>query len=284
KHALPAENVFHIRTTVEETIDRAAFTATIDLPLSMAIGRAGLQDRILFIVLTKGVPLRIEGTGGLQGTVSSVDSELTLMYRRMTGQLTPVAGAIENPYFLNARPVSDARPFTHREHDIYLVTRLDAFTVEEALALVDKGIAPTTDGKIVLDQQDKLVNRTGEDWLEAAAKRLAAQGNSDRVFLETTPKPARDVSPVLGYYSWGSNDPQNRVRSFRMKLTPGSIAATFVSSDARTFREPPADWVPSDTPDQTKWFGGSPQSLTGDLIRDGATGAAGHVAEPYLQS
>ena len=49
------------------------------------LGRQGAQDRILYIVLTKGLPLRIDGTAGRQGTVSSVDSELTLLYRKMTG-------------------------------------------------------------------------------------------------------------------------------------------------------------------------------------------------------
>jgi Tfp pilus assembly protein PilF len=31
------------------------------------------------------------------------------------------------------------------------------------------------------------------------------------------------------------------------------------------------------------WFAGSPQSLVGDLIREGVTGVAGNVGEPYLQ-
>ena len=33
----------------------------------------------------KGIPLRIRGTGGLNGTVASVDSELTLLYRKLLG-------------------------------------------------------------------------------------------------------------------------------------------------------------------------------------------------------
>jgi Flp pilus assembly protein TadD len=69
-----------------------------------------------------------------------------------------------------------------------------------------------------------------------------------------------------------------------MDFAPGAIAATFVSTDARTFKEPPANWVPTNTNDQRTWFGGSPQSLVGDLIREGVTGAAGQVSEPYLQS
>jgi hypothetical protein len=53
-------------------------------------------------------------------------------------------------------------------------------------------------------------------------------------------------------------------------LCPGAIAATFVSTDARTFKEPPADWTPTNINDSSKFFGGSPQSLIGDLIREGA--------------
>ena len=103
--------------------------------------------------------------------------------------------------------------------------------------------------------------------------------------LDDAPKAVRDVQNVLGYFSWGSNDPMNRVRHFGMSFVPGAITGTFVSSDARTFKEPPADWQPlSNWNDQKTWFGGSPQSLTGDLIHDGATGASGYVAEPYLES
>ena len=284
KRGIPASNVFRIRTSPEETIERLVYQATIEAAVAAALSQAGLQDRILYIVLTKGVPLRIKGTEQLNGTVSSVDSELTLLYRRLTGLMPPVPGRIDNPYFAGARAPSSLPPFTHKDFDIYLVTRLDAFSVEDVIGLIDKSLAPSRDGKIVLDQQDKLVNRTGEDWLAAAADRLKAQGAGERVVLETTTKGARDISPVLGYYSWGSNDPRNRVRKYGMGFVPGSLAATFVSSDARTFQEPPATWMPSDDTNRSTWFAGSPQSLIGDLIREGATGVAGHVAEPYLQS
>ncbi len=164
------------------------------------------------------------------------------------------------------------------------MSRLDGFTVEEAKALVDRAGRTAREGRIVLDQRDALVNRLGEDWLGLAAERLTKDGQGERVVLETTPKPARDVSSVMGYFSWGSTDPQNRVRQVKMDFVPGAIAATFVSTDARTFKEPPAAWMPLNLDERSTWFGGSPQSLVGDLIREGVTGAAGQVSEPYLQS
>src|SRR4030095_3382214 len=108
-----------------------------------------LHDRILYIVLTKGVPLRISGSGGPYGTYASVDAELLLLYRRMTGDAVSPLGAVDNPYFLNANEVSEARPFTHREHDLYLVTRLDGYTVEDALALIDRATRPPVAGGIL---------------------------------------------------------------------------------------------------------------------------------------
>jgi uncharacterized protein (TIGR03790 family) len=283
--AIPPSNVIRIQTVTDEAVERAVFVNTILRPIGATLLRERLQDRILYIVLTKGIPLRIAGTGGTEGTMASVDSELTLVYRQMTGQSPPIVGRTANPYYLGSRAVADAKPFTHREHDIYLVTRLDAFTVDEAIALIDRALAPRTDGRIVLDTQAKLVNRTGDDWLEAAAARLTSQGEAERVVLDTTPEGVRSVTPVLGYYSWGSNDPGNQVRRFDMAFVPGSLAGTFVSTDARTFREPPAGWKPSSAwTEQAALFAGSPQTLTGDLIREGATGVAGHVAEPYLQS
>lgn len=156
--AIPPGNVIRIKTAADDAIARGRYVAEIESPIATAIGRESLQDRILYIVLTKGVPLRIAGTGGQDGTASSVDSELTLLYRRMTGQSVATAGYIANPYFLGSREISEAKPFTHREHDIYLVTRLDAFNPDEAAALVDRAQKPSAEGVIVLDQR---VSATG---------------------------------------------------------------------------------------------------------------------------
>jgi len=285
QRGVPASNVINIQTTAEESIERREYGSTIEQPIVAALSRHDLQDRILYIVLTKGVPLRIRGTAGNEGTTSSVDSELTLLYRRMTGRAVQIPARVENPYYLGTKPIGEARPFTHRDHDIFLVTRLDAFTVEEAISLIDRAQAPSAEGRIVLDQRSGLKAGPADAWLTEAAGRLGDLGHGSQVVLENTSQGARDVQNVLGYYSWGSNDPQNRVRRFNMQFVPGALAATFVSTDARTFQNPPETWMPmANSTDPRAWFGGSPQTLTGDLIREGATGVAGHVAEPYLKS
>src|SRR5688572_1148296 len=64
---IPPSNVFRIKTAVSDTIGRDEYLRAIEGPLAKAIARTGLQDRVHFIVLTKGIPLRILGSTGLQG-------------------------------------------------------------------------------------------------------------------------------------------------------------------------------------------------------------------------
>jgi tetratricopeptide (TPR) repeat protein len=67
-------------------------------------------------------------------------------------------------------------------------------------------------------------------------------------------------------------------------FAPGALASLFVSTDARTFSEPPEEWKPGPWESKQSYHAGSPQSLTGDLIRAGVTGVAGYVNEPYLDA
>jgi uncharacterized protein (TIGR03790 family) len=280
KRAIPPANVVHLKAPITETISRAEFAAALEAPIVNALSKRSLQDRIFYIVLTKGVPLRIAGTPGRSGTRASVDSELTLLYRKMAGTFVPLDGAVANPYYGGGRPDVHTQ-FSHAAQDIYLVTRLDGFTVEDAMALVDRSLAATaTSGAIVLDQRGGSAKQ-GDEWLASAAVRLRGMNWGERVFLETSDARATADVPRLGYFSWGSNDSALTTRVLPGKFAPGALAAMFLSSDARTMVEPPATWRPGAAESN---YAGSAQSLTGDLLRAGVTGAAGQVAEPYLDS
>src|SRR5262245_34488185 len=76
-------NIVRLKTVTTDSISRAEFTRTIEGPIARWLAQHNLQDRILYIVLTKGTPLRVQGTDGREGTVASVDSELTLLYRKI---------------------------------------------------------------------------------------------------------------------------------------------------------------------------------------------------------
>jgi uncharacterized protein (TIGR03790 family) len=263
-------------------IDRVEYERRIQAPVAEWLAEHQAQDRIAFIVLTKGIPLRING-GTDQRTAASVDSELSLLYARLTGDTVPTAGPFPNPYFLGDRPIADARPFHREDFSIYLVTRLDGFTVADVLAMVDRGAAASRGGRFVLDGK-AASKEIGNNWLRAAAERLRALGvGADNITFDESATVIADQKDVLGYYSWGSNDPAIRRRDFNLEFAPGAIAGMFVSTDGRTFREPPPDWTLPTWSDKRSWFAGTPQSLAGDLIRAGVTGVAGHVAEPLLR-
>ena len=87
---------------------------------------------------------------------------------------------------------------------------------------------------------------------------------------------------VIGYASWGSNDPDRKQRMLNFSWLPGAIATEFVSTNGRTFEKPPEKWQLGTWSAQASWYAGSPQTLTADYIHEGATGASGQVNEPYL--
>jgi len=279
--AVPTDQLLRLKITNGEQLSRADFEQQIQSPVAAWLAAHGLQDRILYIVLTKGVPLQISGSSGRQGSSASVDSELALLYRRLTGVSVPANGPVPNPYFARtAEDIKSAKPFNRATYDTYLVTRLDGFTVADALGLITRGLAPRQDGRILMDAP--LV--TGDPrvgWMDEAASRLREGGFADRVVVENTGRALQNEADVLGYMSWGSNDPALNVRHPNLTFVPGAVASMFLSSDARTFVEPPSSWKPGPALPQNS-YSGSSQTLTGDLIRSGITGVAGQVSEPYV--
>ena len=273
-----------VRLTVEpgDQVSRLDYEHRIEGPIAAWLGREAAHDRTLFIVLTKGVPLRISGTAGRSGSAASVDSELALLYRRLTRRAVAPQGLVANPYFLGNAPISEARPFTHVLGDIFLVTRLDGFTVDDAKGLVDRGSAPVpADWRILLDQKAAGSEDPGNRWLAAAATRLGAMGHASRVQLDASSQPLTGGA-ALGYYSWGSNDAAQTPRRVGVTFVPGALAGWFVGGDARTFTAPPASWSGGTRGRPDTFYAGGPDALAGDLVRAGATGVGASVADPFL--
>ena len=158
----------HIRTDPREEIDRETFRPEVVQPIAAHLLQHRLPDQILVIVLTKGVPLKIRGTGGPRRTQAAVDSELALLYRELIQRPALPEGPVQNPYF----DPSATAPFSRADHDIYLVTRLDGYTWEDIRRLVDRATAPSRHGKIVLDMKGSIPASgapLGDGWLRAAA-------------------------------------------------------------------------------------------------------------------
>ncbi len=272
KRRIPLQNVCRLKVSGEDDISRKDYDTAISAPIAAFLRAHGLTEKILYIVTTSGVPLRIQGTGdGLGTDTASVDSELTLLYGQMHGRKYPLKGQVNNPFFQ-----TQAR-FSHELFSMYLVTRLAGYDFQDVKGLIDRSLNARNRGKFVVDLKSSS-NEQGNDWLREAAAKLP----KDRVVLDESDAVLLKQSDVIGYASWGSNDSHRKERNLRFHWLPGAIMTEFVSTNARTFRRPPDHWTLGTWADQKGWFAGSPQTMTGDVIHEGVTGASGHVSEPYL--
>jgi len=270
RRSVPQANVCWLSTSTDEEIDWNAYRNGIEMPVTECLKKTGLQEKVLYMALTLGLPLKISGSGGAAGTQGSVDSELGLLYSKLKGAVYDRAGPVRNPFF----GVRDA-PFRHPQFPIYLVTRLAANDVADVKAMIDRALAARNQGIFVIDAGPGGVGE-GNGWLRTASLLLPPT----RVKLDMSAKTLYGEKGVIGYAAWGSNDGSRHQRWLRFQWLPGAIATEFVSTNARTLTRPPGDWNISGA---TK-FAGTSQSLSADLIHEGATGASGNVYEPYLQA
>lgn len=250
-------NIIYINTVDSEDITLTDFNSQIRSPIEKYLISNNLTDKINYIVTTKGIPLKITDIR------RSVDSELTLILGPYSNEIGS-SQKILNPYF------NKSEKFSKIKFGIYLVTRLDGYTYIDIKNLIDRSKKTTNNGVFILDvspDKDETTYGVYNDEIRNAASILKKKGYD--VVLDNTSTFITKQKNVLGYVSWGSNDPNSidNAKTHNIWL-PGSIAETAVSSSARTFNYPPT-------------YG---QSLVADLIAEGVTGASGFVYEPYLDA
>lgn len=274
RRGIPARNLCPVATVSDEEIDWSTYQQQIETPIGNCLKREGLQEKVLYIVTTLGLPLKVAGEGeGRQAEHASVDSELTLLYGKLNGAQFPRPGMVDNPFFRRRD-----EPFQHPRFPIYLVTRLAGYDFADVKAMIDRALAARNRGHFVIDLTNG-GDQEGNNWLRNAALLLPG----DRVVLDQSTKVLYGQKGVIEYAGWGSNDDNRKQRWLRFTWLPGAIATEYVSTNARTLKRPPDGWTYTTWEDRAHWFAGSPQGLSADLIHEGATGASGNVYEPYLQ-
>lgn len=267
KRKISRDQLVGIKTTNNDNISPDKYKAEIEAPIRAALAK---NKNIDFIVLTKGIPLRLIDEGGY-----SVDATLAAMNMKFEpiGQTPGKFGITEtdvdsaykrcqNPYY------GSMEPFSSQKYGMYLVTRLIGYTVEDCYHLIDNSLNATeSKAPILLDSQPKFQPGSAywemEQTLNKANQKLSAKGLN--IYYEKTEAFSNGHEPLAGYASWGSNDSNYDPQAYHeLKFVPGAIAETFVSTSARTF---------------TPTKGG--QSLIADLIHQGVTGVKGYVSEPF---
>ena len=272
RREIPLANVCSLPMPVSEVISRAQYDSSIARALGAFLKSHGLLEKILYIVTTSEVPLRIEGSDGRGGDTASVDSELAAFYQDLHGHPHALPGPLRNPFFGQRDAV-----FRHPDFPMYLVTRLTGYDFPDVRGIIDRAVQAKNRGRFVIDLRSS-DDAPGNNWLRTAAVTLPA----NRVVFDESDRVLTNQTDVIGYASWGSNDSHRKQRDLGFHWLPGAIMTEFVSTNGRTFRMPPATWTLGNWGDQHTWFAGSPQTMTADYIHQGATGASGHVSEPLL--
>lgn len=273
KRQVPLANLCRIRTTEAEEITRVVYDAEIERPIAQYLKAHHIEETILYIATTLGVPLKIHGAGqGMDTESASVDSELTLLYGKLKGAKFSAEGMVPNPLYGRTQ-----ERFQHPKFPIYLVTRLAGYDFQDVERMIERSLQARNRGKFVFDLKAG-DNGGGNAWLWEAAQALP----KDRVVLDASGTVLYDQRDVIGYAGWGSNDRDRKQRMLGFQWLPGAIATEFVSTDGRTFARPPDSWNITTWEDKAHLFAGSPQTLTADYIHEGASGCSGHVYEPYL--
>jgi len=275
RRSVPQANVCVIQAPASEHIDREVYQKSIETPVGECLKSRGLQERVLYIVTTLGVPLKVIGddSGKMDTEACAVDSELALLYGKLRGEKFPWNGFVPNPMYQQTN-----RPFRRPQFPIYLATRLAGYDFDDVRVLIDRSLQAENRGKFVFDLRSS-ERGVGNDWLRAAAARLPP----GRVLIDESDRVLYQQREVIGYAGWGSNDGNRKRRLLGFQWLPGAIATEFVSTNGRTFQRPPPGWNITTWDNRKGWFAGAPQTLTADYINEGASGCSGHVDEPFLE-
>ncbi|WP_109485884.1 TIGR03790 family protein [Occallatibacter savannae] len=288
-------------STANETILLADYEREIDGPVHAYLAR---HREINFIVLTKGVPIRIDGgatgsrdehtTGTLHPSVDSYLAATGYGSIKRAVRISIHGSGADGFGWLNLYWNQNV-PFSHAAFGGYLVTRLDGYTEADAEALVTRSLAADDapskqlpEAKVLLDVQPVFkfnstdVNRQPlpvagpildesdyGSWnadMVKAGNLLVSRGIPTE--LDRSEAFIGNRSNLIGYFSWGSNDARYNGKAYEsLRFAPGSIGDTAVSTSGRTF-------LPT--------TGG--QSLIADLVAHGITGVKGYTDEPLLQA
>lgn len=260
---IPAANMIYVQTDTTEEIDSTTFN-TLRAQVEQQLLANNLHNSINYLVTTKGMPLKIYrgNTFSLMSPSASVENELMAIlgpYSNYIGR----DGAVGSPYY------GQNAPFARSVYGIFLVTRLDAYLVQDVLDLIDRsgpGLVVDAAAPFVIDQ-DPAWASTLNTYLANAASALRASGKTV-IFDSLTTFQVHNQN-LIGYMSWGSNDHYQHLYTTNAipynTYVRGAIAETYVSTSGRTFNTPPV-------------YG---QSLVVDLLAEGVSGAKGYVYEPF---
>jgi uncharacterized protein (TIGR03790 family) len=206
KRNIPVTNILHLKTSAEEAISMEDYKAEIEGPLRKFLDAGGgaMRRKILYIVPTYGVPVRISQT-------FAVDSVISMMYAGREDFKPP----LRNPY---SGPVGSRPPHFDAWSDgvaaangfkMFIVARLDGPGALIAKGLVDKAVAAESSltmksGVAYFDHQG---TRGPAEWqyaidneIKAAAELSRSRGFETVVNVQRNALCGASIPPATQYF------------------------------------------------------------------------------------
>ena len=261
RRQVPPDHRLSLPLPIKEEVSAKEYRRLLEAPIRAYLKSLPGAAEVDFMLLIRGVPLRVrEGGYSVDALLAAMDLDLSPITRKDPESFQRSS----NPYF------GTNRPFRRSDYWFFLFTRLDGYTAEDALRLIDSSTQARPKRGLFLLDLDPRREKPGyagiNDSMRRAARLLRAKGFTVR--LDESDAFVGADRGLAGYYSWGSNDGGYERDLYRsLDFLPGAIAETAVSSSARTFR--PTDHG---------------QSLIADLIHSGVTGVKGYVSEPLVSA
>ena len=292
KRGIPPERVVGLKCSTDEEISREEYDEHIAGPLRRIFDERNwwkrtpdkpgdepsstvTSNRINYLVLIRGIPLRIRQTGTYAGDFckepsplkdangACVDSELTVLGAFTRG----ISGYVPNPYFRSYRRFPEAR----RPPGMMLTGRLDAPTVSMVKRMIEDALAVERTGlwgRCYLDGRGMAAGSNplaeGDGWIAKINDEITPYtlptiyDNQPAMFSTAFP-----MNEAALYFGWYSEQPAGPFTRGGFHFQRGAVACHIHSFSATSVRDPIKWWV-------------------GPLLDKGADAVLGNVYEPYL--
>ncbi|MCL5736711.1 MAG: TIGR03790 family protein [Actinobacteria bacterium] len=284
---IPDSNICCISCPTQEVVTGVVCETRIREPIRQFLQRPNVAGNIDYIVLTKGVPLSADyGRAASRGPYSVASILTAVDYPEIKDLFAfpygPVALA---KWTTNAPEIAWSHSLTFIDRDtslpyhFYLVTRLDAYTVDQVKSMIYHAVHPAVDGTFVLDKVPNTGIYSSGDYqyanLRLGTPYASAYDHLVKKGFDIRFDPGTDflsnLRGVMGYFSWAEHDSAQYTFAKYVSniFVPGSVADTYSSYSGKTFTDP-------HTTDR--------EPLIADLFANGLCGAGAYVSEPTINA
>ena len=224
-------NQLNLTLVTTESTTNSTFFTTMMYPIQSYLNTNDPNNKIRYIVLTREEPLRV--TSGITYVFSVSDALNLVRHNDTWGEIGTGSSYITSGVSIHTDLIVDG------EFDYMMTTRLDGPNYAEVIKQIpDYPLIPIT-GRILIDGNPNKASGYRETPMYDASVIFENAGYD--VIYDNTTTFLTDYDNLSGYMSNGANDgnePSNNGSTWNLYFNPGSFSTTFVSTTARTFREP----------------------------------------------